>query len=192
MNYVGFSQQGCSGLFSIIDTARSRIETNKNHTILCISDDMLPENCYYEREKEKMLCSDTISFAEVTCEPSLYKIIDMLVINVLNCGFFEMLTKINKLIRDICEKNNILLSALENVIFPNFWRTTWASVINCIGLQCRYEPCTIDTLAHGFSADMVCNLELYEKNEYITVGNYQLVIGFGYGTHLHAMLIERC
>lgn len=189
--YTGICQKGCCGLLAAADLAKDKVALGKNRRILCVSDDILPENCLYEREREKMLFSDSVSYVEVTCRPGRYRIAETTEINLLGSGFFETAIRTEELIRTVC-RDHAALSEIENILFPNYWRGTWDAVIRRLGIGCRYRPGTMGEMAHGMSSDVISTLQLYEKEGFVTPGKYQVFLSMGYGGHAYGMLVQRC
>jgi len=190
IDYVGLSQQGCGGIFSCISIAKARVEMGVKENVLCISDDVLPKNCLYDRRKQKMLFSDTISSIEVTKRETEYLLVDIQSMSILNENFFVVVAKVSQIIEKICKNNYIDKSDIENILFPNYWLELWGMVASGLQMQCRYKPCTIETLAHGFSADLISNLTMYKEQNYFTKNRYQIAVAYGYGSHMHCMLFQ--
>lgn len=190
IDYVGISQQGCGGIFTCINIARDKIVNKQKKNVLCISDDILPKNCFYDRPKQKMLFSDTVSTITISTQEDEFQLIDIYSKTIINENFLTVIGYVTNLIKETCERNNVNLSEIENIIFPNFWRNCWDKVINRLGIDCRYKDSTIKEIAHGFSADIISNINLYKSNGYMTKGKLQISIGYGYGSHLHCMLYK--
>lgn len=190
IDYIGISQQGCGGIFTCLNIAMDKIVNKQKNNILCISDDVLPTNCFYDRPKQKMLFSDTVSTITVSSSENEFQLVDIHSKTVLNENFLTVIGYVTNLIKEMCKKNNINPTDIENIIFPNFWRRCWDKVIDRLGIKCRYKDSTIKEIAHGFSADIISNIDLYRKREYFTQGKYQISIGYGYGSHLHCMIYK--
>ncbi len=187
--YTGTAQQGCSGLLGAIDIAWMRVAAERNKKILCLSDDILPPGVFRSMEKSNMLLSDTVSYAEITSEPSRYRILNMTQGSIIQHHFLQIARDTELLLKTLCA-GFADLQEIENILFPNHWRSVWASMMTRLKLSCRFEPCTIQTLAHGLSGDIAANLALYEEHGYITAGKKQIILAYGYGGHIRGMLIE--
>ncbi len=190
LGYMGVAQQGCTGLLSSIDIALMRIKMGKSRHICCICDDVLPKGGRRDIKSGKMLLSDTVSYAEITAEPSEFQILNVMELSVIEKNFLGIAACTEKLLKVLCE-GFTKVKQLENILFPNHWRTAWSSFIRHNRLDCRFEPCTIETIAHGLSADGISNIRLYDEKKWFTPGRKQVVISYGYGGHLRAMLFEK-
>lgn len=189
VSYVGITQQGCTGLISTADLAYMKIRLGRNKNVFCVCDDVLPKGSLRDIRVGKMLLSDTVSYMELTSEPSKFIVLNILEKSVIGKSFFQIAAYTEMLLKDLCS-GFCSINELENLIFPNHWRGIWNSFAQHNHLGCRYKESTIAELAHGLSADIPSNILLYEKNGCFTGGRKQAVISYGYGGHLRAMLFE--
>ncbi len=190
MRYIGISQQGCTGLMSAVDIGSARILMKRNRNVICISNDILPKGIYRDMKKQKMLLSDTVSYVELSAEPAPYRLLKAADKSVAAADFFGIAAATEALIAELCDGFTVP-NKLENIIFPNHWLKVWRSFLLRSKYKSRFTDSSIKTLAHGLSADGICNLLLAEERGCITSGEKQAVISYGYGGHLRGLLIEK-
>lgn len=187
--YIGLGQQGCTGIISAMDIACLRVKSGRNKCVLCVSSDILPKGSRRDVMDTRMLMSDTISFAVVTEKTTRFKIIATAEKSVIGSNFFMLARDGYELLKTLCGEE-CELEQLENIIFPNHWRGAWSSLMKRYRLNAEFMPCTIEEYAHGFSADVFLNLELFDREGRLSPGKRTAILSYGYGGHLRGILIE--
>lgn len=191
--HIGITQQACNGLFSCIEHANRLLRNNeKLNNILCISDDILPKNCYYDRPEQRMLFSDNISGVTISREKSCYELVDIKNIHIANDNYFLFIHSVNCLIDDLCKANLIQRSQIRNFFVPNFWGDAWLSIIKAGSNDeiCFYN--NMKKYAHGLSADFLVNIGEYKDLNRFEQDGYYIGISYGYGGNISCLLFKYC
>lgn len=192
INYWGITQQACNGLFKCIEFGRKELDFYENNrNILCISEDILPNGCYYDRPKQRMLFSDSLSGLILTKEKTNYELIDIKSIHVANDNYFIFVSELLKLIELICVCNGIKIDEIEKYFVPNFWNDTWETVFKQLYQdEKKHYINTIEKISHSLSADFIYNMFEYEGKKAFVKDKYYISISYGYGGNISVMLFK--
>ncbi|HHY31247.1 MAG: hypothetical protein PHP23_13835 [Desulfobacterales bacterium] len=192
--FCGITQRGCSGIFQCMSLAKGALRLHSDmRSIYCISCDKIPENCYYDRPRQQLLMSDSACSLVVSKQKMEYELIGDESYTILKDNTLLIVRKFVELIQKALLKASIGIEEVENLFVPNFWEYHWNRIVSYFKLDASklIRGSTIETLAHGFSADFLSNLALYEKNGWLTHQKYQIAIGYGYGNHLNCILFKK-
>ncbi len=190
--HIGISQQACNGLFSCIEHAINIFGSNdKYKNVLCISEDILPKGCFYDRPSQRMLFSDTVSGAVLSKDKTVYKLIDIKNVHIPNDNYFLFVDSVIKLIKNICKINSLDLKDIKNYFVPNFWEDTWMTILEKIydNNDIHYTN-TIKIYAHGLSADFITNIKDHYAAGKFEKGGYYIGISYGYGGNISCLLFK--
>lgn len=192
LGYWGITQQACNGLFKCVELGRREFEIDENiGNILCVSEDILPNNCYYDRPKQRMLISDSLSGFILTKEKTNYELVDIKSVHIANDNYFMFINEILKLIKLICMFNEIKIDEIEKYFVPNFWNETWETIFEQLYNDEKIHYInTIEKISHSLSADFICNLIEYEKNKEFIADKHYVSISYGYGGNISVMLFK--
>lgn len=192
IEYWGITQQACNGLFKCAELGQKELKFCENiRNILCISEDILPNSCYYDRPKQRMLFSDSLSGLILTKDKTNYELVDIKSVHVANDNYFVFISELLKLIKLICISNKIKIDEIEKYFVPNFWNDAWETIFKQLYHdEKKHYINTIEKISHGLSADFICNIFEYERKKEFIEDKHYISISYGYGGNISVMLFK--
>ncbi|PSO45543.1 MAG: hypothetical protein BRC25_01900 [Parcubacteria group bacterium SW_6_46_9] len=194
---LAVSQQGCGGLFSVIDIAQDILQTNSKKAILCVAVDILPAD---NREVMYNVMSDAAGAFLITKESDRNAIINFH--QQFQSYYWEAKEREQELLsayfpraQQTIEKSlrlaNVNISDVDWVVPHNINRRSWEVLSGLLDIS--QEKIWIDNIArvgHTVSCDHIINLHDMEAGGVINQGDILLLFTFGFGANWSCLLLE--